>query len=151
MTVLTTERMLDVESGLERSFFVTATALVLACLWPVFLRLTTLDAQPWAGVSVLVWFPVVFGAYVWFAVASMRAAECVGRSKWLVGAWVLAAPFVAAFLQVSCVAMVLTALVRGAIPVPLMGTVVAVSPLSLKFILARELRDDIHDKTFEDE
>jgi hypothetical protein len=150
MTVLTTESMLDVEANLDRSFFATVVVFVLSALWPVFLNASTLDRQSWAGPSQAVWSVVLCGCYVWFAIASMKAADCVGRSKWLVGAWVLVAPFAGAFALIPWVALVISVISRGLIPAPLIAMGVGVSPLALKFILARELRDDIHDKTFDE-
>ena len=69
-------------------------------------------------------------AYAWFAYAAAIAAARVGRSRALVVGWLLAAPLLAL------------------LPIPFLSTVLQASPLSLKFILAAELRAAIHDRTF---
>ena len=69
-------------------------------------------------------------AYAWFAYAATAAAARVGRSRVLVLGWLLAAPLLAL------------------LPIPFLSTVLQASPLSLKFILAAELRTIIHDRTF---
>jgi hypothetical protein len=70
--------------------------------------------------------------YVWFAYTAAAAAGRVGRSRVLVATWVLLAPILAL------------------LPIPIVSRLIAASPLSLKFILASELRADIREKTFAD-
>jgi hypothetical protein len=126
-----TERLLDVEANLDRSFAATVLAFVVAAMWPVALRAMTLDDQPWTGPSWLALGIVAVALYLWFAYAAMTAAGCVGRSKGLIGTWIILAPVIGAVL-----------------PIPLVSLAIQVSPLSLKFILASEIRSEIHDQTF---
>lgn len=82
------------------------------------------------GVATALAFALL-AAYAWFAYAAAVAAARVGRSRALVLLWLLAAPLLAL------------------LPIPFLSTIVQASPLSLKFILAAELRALIHDRTFE--
>ena len=70
------------------------------------------------------------GAYAWFAYAATAAAGRVGRSRTLVLGWLVAAPLLAL------------------LPIPFLSTVLQASPLSLKFILAGELRATIQERMF---
>ena len=70
------------------------------------------------------------GAYAWFAYAATAAAGRVGRSRALVLGWLVAAPLLAL------------------LPIPFLSTVLQASPLSLKFILAGELRATIQERMF---
>jgi hypothetical protein len=127
------DRLLDVEAKLDRSFAVAIVAFLGTIAWPVALRAMELDGRPWVGLSILGWLAVCLVAYIWFAYAAMIAAGYVGRSRVLVAAWILLAPIVGML-----------------VPMPLIGRIIQVSPLSLKFILASELRHEIHDRTFSD-
>ena len=71
-------------------------------------------------------------AYAWFAYAATVAATRVGRSRVLVLGWLLAAPLL------------------SLLPIPFLSTLLLASPLSLKFILAGELRATIQERTFAD-
>ena len=70
------------------------------------------------------------GAYAWFAYAATAAAGRVGRSRALVLGWLVAAPLLAL------------------LPIPFVSTILQASPLSLKFILAGELRATIQERMF---
>ena len=70
------------------------------------------------------------GAYAWFAYAATAAAGRVGRSRALVLGWLVAAPLLAL------------------LPIRFVSTVLQASPLSLKFILAGELRATIQERMF---
>jgi len=70
------------------------------------------------------------GAYAWFAYAATAAAGRVGRSRALVLGWLVAAPLLAL------------------LPIPFLSTVLQASPLSLKFVLAGELRATIQERMF---
>jgi hypothetical protein len=69
--------------------------------------------------------------YVWFAAAVASAVHCLGRGRGPYVAWLLAAPVLWVLL-----------------PVPVLSTVLLASPLSLKLLLSRQLRSEIHDLTF---
>jgi hypothetical protein len=93
-------------------------------------RLTGPAYARWAGrVEIALAIALVF-AYGWFAFAATAAAGRVGRSRARVLGWLLAAPFL------------------SLLPVPFLAAVLQASPLSLKFILAGELRATIRERTF---
>lgn len=72
------------------------------------------------------------GGYIWYATAIGRAATYLVASPWKYILWVLAAPFVAL------------------IPIPIVSTVIALSPLSLKFFFAGQLRNEIKERILAD-
>lgn len=108
------------------------TAFLLNHGWPLFVRLTGPSYARWAGGVEIALAAAFLGAYAWFAYAATVGAGRVGRSRVLVLGWLLAAP------------------VLALVPIPLVSTILQASPLSLKFILAAELRATIHERTFAD-
>ncbi len=69
------------------------------------------------------------GLYVWFAIAAGAAARALGGTAWHYIVWILASP------------------ILSMIPIPLVSTVIAVSPLSIKFLLGGQLQTAIRDQT----
>jgi hypothetical protein len=124
--------LLAAEARLDRSFAIAVTAFVLSLGWPFFVRITGPAYARWAGGVEITLAAVFLAAYAWFAYAATLAAARVGRSRVLVLGWLLAAPLLAL------------------VPIPVVSTVLQASPLSLKFILAGELRATIHERTFAD-
>ncbi len=70
------------------------------------------------------------GCYVWYAIAAGTAAHLVGGTRWHYVAWVLAAPLVAM------------------IPIPVVASLVRISPLAIKFLLGGQLQSAIRAETF---
>ena len=96
------------------------------------MRLTAPAYVRWAGGLEIALALLLLATYAWFAYAATAAAGRVGRSRALVFGGLVAAPLLAL------------------LPVPLLSTVLQASPLSLKFILAGELRATIQERTFAD-
>lgn len=108
------------------------TAFLLNLGWPLFVRLTGPAYVRWAGVAEIALAVAFLAAYAWFAFAATVAAARVGRSRVLVLGWILAAPLL------------------SLLPLPIVSTILLASPLTLKFILAGELRATIQERTFAD-
>jgi hypothetical protein len=106
------------------------TAFLLYLGWPFFVRLTAPAYVRWAGAMEIALAVAGLAAYAWFASAATMAAARVGRSKVLVLAWLLAAPLL------------------SLLPLPVVSTVLQASALSVKFLLAAELRATIRERTF---
>jgi hypothetical protein len=70
-------------------------------------------------------------AYFWFAVTVASAVHGLGGRRGGYVAWLVAAPVLWVLL-----------------PVPILSTIILASPLSLKWMLSRQLRSEIHDLTF---
>jgi hypothetical protein len=66
---------------------------------------------------------------VWFAFAAGAAAKLLGDNGWKYIVWILAAPFLAS------------------IPIPIVSTLIAVSPLSIKFLLGGQLQTAIREES----
>jgi hypothetical protein len=106
------------------------TALLLNLGWPFFVPLTGPAYVRFAGAVEVALAVASLAAYAWFAYSATVAAARVGRSRVLVLGWLLAAPLL------------------SLLPIPIVSTVLLASPLSLKFILAGELRATIRERTF---
>jgi hypothetical protein len=131
------QELLSVETWLDRSFLIGVIAVLAQLAWPLFLKGTAIDTGPlgmilYAGLALL-----VIAAYVGFAICVARAARAVGSPWLLFLAWVLGAP--------------LFSIVLACVPIPLLGTAVLASPLSLKFLLSGQLRSEIEYRTLHDE
>lgn len=118
------DSLLAADSHLTRSFVAAVAGALAVAAWAVF-----------AG-SGLSWIPVLlvlaqFGCNVWYALAAGEAAEALGQTRWPYMAWILAAPFVAL------------------VPIPIFSTVIAISPLVIKFLLGGQLQSAIREQTFE--
>lgn len=144
------EALLKAEASLDRAFLVSVGAVVAQLGWIVCQLLLQLFDRPWTNVVTWILLACMFGAYLWFAVEVGRSARCVGRNGLLFGLWTAGAPLFAIAVMVADLERL--ALVFGLSPIHLkfLGVLIAVSPLSLKFILASELRSEIHDRTFAD-
>lgn len=116
--------LLTADSHLTRSFIAAATAALAVMLWATFVG-TTLS---WMYVTLVL---AQLGCYVWYALAAGEAAKALGESGRMYVTWILIAPFAAL------------------IPIPVLSTVIAVSPLSIKFLLGGQLQSAIRDQTFE--
>ena len=119
---LSIDELLTVEASLDRSFGVAIVAFLVQAGWPFLATLLGAGNQVWVGMTFLVLWGLFLIAYVWFAYAAAAAARCVGRSRLLVGTWIVVAPFLAL------------------LPIPFLSLVIGASPLSIKFILSGELR-----------
>jgi hypothetical protein len=108
------------------------TAFLLNLGWPFFVRLTAPAYVRFAGAVEIALAGAFLAAYAWFAYAATVAAGRVGRSKTLVLGWLLGAPLL------------------SLLPLPFVSTILQASALSLKFVLAGELRATIRERTFAD-
>jgi hypothetical protein len=123
--------LLAKEARLDRSFTAAIVVFLLQAGWPLAARTMGGRDQAWVWITFLVLWLLFLAAYIWFAVAAAAAAGCVGRSRVFVGAWIVAAPFLAL------------------LPIPFVSLIVGASPLSIKFVLSGELRALIQEKTLE--
>lgn len=86
----------------------------------------------WLAVVVLSTLAGLLASYAWFATEVTLAASALGRKPVPYLIWMLAAPGLAL------------------LPLPVISIAIAASPLSLKFRLAGQLREEIHERTFRD-
>jgi hypothetical protein len=106
------------------------TAFLLNLGWPFFVRLTGPAYARFAGTVEIALAVAFLAVYAWFAFAATVAAARVGRSRTPVLGWLLGAPLL------------------SLLPLPFVPTILQASALSLKFILAGELRATIRERTF---
>lgn len=87
--------------------------------------------QPGEGsTTLLVLIGIQLASYVWYAVAAGAAARVLGDAGWKYVVWILAAPFLAQ------------------LPIPIVSTIIRVSPLSIKFLLGSQLQAAIRQQGF---
>lgn len=122
------EDLIRAETRLTRSFAACVVIFLASTIWLSFIarRTPTGDTDPaWVGTASLL---LQFGCYVWFAFAAGAAAKLLGDPGWKYIVWILAAPFLAR------------------IPIPIVSTLIAVSPLSIKFLLGGQLQTAIREE-----
>jgi hypothetical protein len=125
----TIEELIHVESGLSRAFAGYLFAVLSAVAWPMVA--SGFGPVPSAGILVASAALLVLqiGLYVWFAIAAGAAARALGATAWHYIVWILVSP------------------ILSLVPIPLVSTVIAVSPLSIKFLLGGQLQTAIREQT----
>jgi hypothetical protein len=125
------EQLQAADSSLTRSFIACVAGVVLSISWTLFFAPSP---QERPGEVVLVGMGLLvlqLGFYVWYAVSAGAAAKLLGATGWHYVVWILVAPFLAL------------------LPIPIVSTVIGVSPLSIKFLLGGQLQTAIREATFE--
>jgi hypothetical protein len=123
----TIEELQAADSGLTRSFIASVATGVASIGWALFVGPPPPGEAAWFPLLVLV---CQVGAYVWYAIAAGRAAKVVGAVGWHYVVWILVSPFL------------------RMIPIPIVSTIIAVSPLSIKFLLGGQLQTAMREATF---
>lgn len=116
--------LLTADSHLTRSFIAAVAGALATMLWAIFAG----TGFSWMYGTVVL---AQLGCYVWYALAAGEAAKALGETGWIYVSWILVAPFAAL------------------VPIPVLSTIIAVSPLSIKFLLGGQLQSAIRDSTFE--
>ena len=116
--------LLSADSHLTRSFMAAVAGALATMLWAVYAG----SALSWVYVTLVL---VQFSCYVWYALAAGEAAKALGENGGVYITWILVAPFAAL------------------IPIPVLSIAIAVSPLSIKFLLSGQLQSAIREQTFE--
>lgn len=124
------DALLRVESGLNRAFWAAAAGVIGTLLWAMFVAGPDVDAGSGVAQAGLILLLLRLASYVWYAFAAGAAAKVLGDAGWKYVAWILAAPFLAL------------------IPIPIVSTLIAVSPLSIKFLLGGQLQTAIRQEGF---
>ena len=132
MADYTVDATLRLETRLNRSF-----ALCVAFFVAIGVLQIVLTARgsplrqlgPWPLLLLLLLLAGLLAAYIWFAIEITSTAVALGKKPALFLVWMIAAPFLAL------------------LPLPVISTIIAASPLSLKLLLAGQLRSEIHDRT----
>ena len=126
------DELMAADSGLNRSL-AACVAVFLAGLGLLFMVSRSDGEVPWAQNAGFALVALLLASYVWYAVCCGRAAKLLGEPGWKYALWIVAAPLL------------------SLLPLPGgVSTVVAVSPLSIKFLLGRQLDEAIRKKAFED-
>ena len=126
---MTIEELIHAETGLSRAFIGYLFAVLSAMAWPMVAA--SFGPVPSTGIVVASagLLVVQIGLYVWFAIAAGAAARALGGTAWHYVVWILASP------------------VLALVPIPIVSTVIEVSPLSIKFLLGGQLQTAIREQT----
>lgn len=124
------DALLRAESRLSKSFWAAAAGVLGTLLWAMFVAGPSPDAEGGIAQTGLVIGAVQLVFYVWYAISAGGAAKVLGEAAWKYIAWILAAPFLAM------------------IPIPVVSTIIGVSPLSIKFLLGGQLATAIRQESF---
>ena len=126
---MTIEELIHAEAGLARAFIGYLFAVASALAWPMIAAGISPEPTVSLGIASAALLLVQIGLYVWFAIAAGAAARALGGTAWHYIAWILVSPLL------------------SMVPVPLVSTVIAVSPLSIKFLLGGQLQTAIREQT----
>ena len=124
------DALLRAESRLSKSFWAAAAGVIGTVLWAMFVAGPSPEAESGIAKTGLFIGLVQFVFYVWYAVSAGGAAKVLGEAGWKYVAWILVAPFLAM------------------IPIPIVSTIIGVSPLSIKFLLGGQLATAIRQEGF---
>jgi len=126
---MTIEELIHAEGALGRAFIGYLFAVASALAWPMIA--SSLSPEPTVGIGVasIALLLVQIGLYVWFAIAAGAAARALGGTAWHYIVWILVSP------------------ILSMVPIPVVSTVIAVSPLSIKFLLGGQLQTAIREQT----
>jgi len=126
---MTIEDLIHAEAGLARAFMGYLFAVASALAWPMIAPSISPEPTLGIGLATIALLLVQFGLYVWFAIAAGAAARALGGTAWHYIVWILASP------------------ILSMVPIPIVSTVIAVSPLSIKFLLGGQLQTAIREQT----
>jgi hypothetical protein len=129
MAVTTIDDLIRAEARLGRAFGGYLFAVLSGVAFPMLAAGYQPNFPLWLVLTSLLLLVVQIGLYLWYAVAAGGAAKALGETGWHYVLWILAAPFLAL------------------LPLPLVSTVIAVSPLSVKFLLGGQLQTAIREQT----
>ena len=130
MADATVEQLIQVESQLTRSFVGAVVGLLANLLWTFFLAPRTPTGEFDVGTVGIVLAVLQLALYIWYAKSAGAAASAIGEAGWKYVVWILAAPFLAR------------------LPLPIVSTLIAASPLAIKFLLGSQLQSSIRSGTF---
>jgi hypothetical protein len=105
-------------------------AVVGTLVWALFIAGPAPDAGSGSGMTATGLLLVQLGAYIWYAISAGGAARVLGDAGWKYVTWILVAPFLAQ------------------LPIPIVSTIIGVSPLSIKFLLGGQLQTALRQESF---
>ena len=130
MAKASVDDLMAAESRLNHSLVGAVVAVLASLGWAFIMAKVTGGPSEGAGLVALALFILQVGCYVWFAVAAGKAARILDEAGWKYVVWILAAPFLAL------------------VPIPIVSTLIGVSPLSIKFLLGGQLERAIRERPF---
>ena len=123
------DELFAVESALNRSFVACVVALGATIVWTFVMMGAGPDEHGvlgWVGLALAI---ALVGAYVWYAISAGAAAKALGQTSWHFVVWTLAAPLL------------------SRLPIPVVSTLIAASPLAIKFLLGGQLQTEIRERS----
>ena len=126
------DQLLRADARLSRSFAAAVAATLASIFWTFFIAERTPGGAfkpTWVFVVLAL---VQLATYIWYALVSGAAAKTLGEAGWKYIVWILVAPFL------------------GLVPIPIVSTIISVSPLSIKFLLGGQLQSAIRQESVAD-
>ena len=123
------DELIRVDTRLSRSFIGYVAALGAGLIWMMFIAKRTPTGGIEPSLAALLLVPLQIGLFLWYAISAGAAAKALGDAGWKYALWILASPFLAL------------------IPIPIVSTIIAVSPLSIKFLLGGQLQTAIREES----
>ena len=132
MTRPSVDDLMAAESRLNQSLIACVGAVLAGFAWSLLAVKSGSSGTPATGLVALLLLLLQIGCYGWFAASAGRAARILGEGAWKYVVWILVAPFLAL------------------VPIPIVSTLIGVSPLSIKFLLGGQLQRAIRETPFAD-
>ena len=123
------ERLLRVDTALTRSFIAYLVGLAGTVVWYMFIATPAPDGKLTASATALVLTAFQYACYIWYAIAAGAAAKALGDRGWMYVVWILVAPLLAM------------------LPIPIVSTIIGISPISIKFLLGGQLQSAIRQES----
>jgi hypothetical protein len=130
MADVSVEQLQAADSHLTRAFFGCVAAVLLSLCWTLFFASSMKEQAALAALVAFGLFVLQLGFYAWYAISAGWAAKVLGATRWHYVVWILVAPLLAL------------------VPIPIVSGIIAVSPLSIKFLLGGQLQTAIREATF---
>ena len=126
MSPTSIEQLQAADTRLTRSFVCCAATVLASMGWALFVA-PPVPGQPSPALAIIGVLQIA--AYIWFAISAGGAARLLGANRLLYVTWILLAPFLAL------------------IPIPIVSSIIGVSPLSIKFLLGGQLQTALREET----
>ena len=123
------ERLLRVDTALTRSFIAYIAGLLATVAWYMFIATPAPGGKLTLSPTAVVLTVFQYACYIWYAIAAGAAAKELGDRGWKYVVWILVAPILAM------------------LPIPIVSTVIGISPISIKFLLGGQLQSAIRQES----
>ena len=126
MTPTSIEMLQTADTRLTRSFICCVATVLASMGWALFVS-PPVPGQPSPALAIIGLLQIA--SYIWFAISAGGAARVLGATAWHYVTWILVAPILAL------------------VPIPIVSSIIGISPLSIKFLLGGQLQTALREET----